>query len=144
MLLNERKRVAFCSYPSVPKGTKAVIKVEPAPVANGHAAGPLRHGSGWDAHLERRAGQRADLRVRVPHDVPVGLWRLTVATSYGDRASEVLVHRSKDPLYILFNPFNECEYFNLLSQASSNSLTGISPQSTLCTCPNHRPRTSTC
>ena len=99
----------------MPKGTKAVIKVDPAPVAsNGHAAGPLRHGNGWDAHLERRSGQRADLRVRVPHDVPVGLWRLTVATSYGDRASEVLVHRSRDPLYILFNPFNECEYFDEL------------------------------
>ena len=78
------------------------------PASNGHAAsGP--HRSDWDAHLERRSGQRADLKVRVPHDVPVGLWRLTVATSYGERDSETMVYRSKDPLYILFNPFNECE-----------------------------------
>ena len=98
----------------MPKGTKAVIRVGHTPASNGHAAGPHRAGGtggggGWDAHLERRSGQRADLKVRVPHDVPVGLWRLTVATSYGDRDSETMVYRSKDPLYILFNPFNECE-----------------------------------
>ena len=93
----------------MPKGTKAVIKVGHAPASNGHAAGPHRSGGGWDAHLERRSGQRVHLKVRVPHNVPVGLWRLTVATSYGDRDSETMVYRSKDPLYILFNPFNECE-----------------------------------
>ena len=94
----------------MPKGTKAVIRVghsAPATTTNGHA-GPGR-APGWDAHLERRSGQRTDLKVRVPHDVPVGLWRLTVATSYGERDSETMVYRSKDPLYILFNPFNECE-----------------------------------
>lgn len=87
----------------MPKGTKAVVRVSstnPSGLTNG-----TNNANDWSAYLERRSGQRAELRVKIPWDAPVGLWRLTVATSYEDK--DTLVHKSQDPLYILFNPFHE-------------------------------------
>ena len=70
--------------------------------------------SDWEALFDRRAGHRVELLVRIPPHVPVGLWRLSVVTWYGEKSLSgqngqnlSQIYHSEDPFYILFNPFNE-------------------------------------
>ena len=66
-------------------------------------------------------GNRVELLVRIPPNCPVGLWKLSVITWFGEKSlgqsgAMSQVHHSEDPFYILFNPFVECKYdFGLLS-----------------------------
>lgn len=60
----------------------------------------------WSVLFDRKSGQRVDAVVKIPVDLPVGLWRLSVTTWYGDRMFEQKVFHSPDPFYVLFNPFH--------------------------------------
>ena len=55
--------------------------------------------------------------IRIPGNVPVGSWSVTVATWYGEKSMnesrydlETFHATASDPLYVLFNPFNESKY----------------------------------
>ena len=51
--------------------------------------------------------------IRIPGNVPVGQWSVTVATWYGEKSMNESRHdmetfhaTSTDPFYVLFNPFS--------------------------------------
>ena len=59
--------------------------------------------------------------VRIPGNVPVGQWSVSVATWYGDKSMNESRHdmetfhaTSTDPFYVLFNPFSESMLFYLV------------------------------
>ena len=52
--------------------------------------------------------------IRIPGNVPVGQWSVTVATWYGEKSMnesrydmETFHATASDPFYVLFNPFSE-------------------------------------
>ena len=56
----------------------------------------------------------SEMLVRIPGNVPVGQWSVTVATWYGEKSMNESRHdmetfhaTSNDPFYVLFNPFSE-------------------------------------
>ena len=58
----------------------------------------------------------SEMLVRIPGNVPVGQWSVTVATWYGEKSMNESRHdmetfhaTSNDPFYVLFNPFSECK-----------------------------------
>ena len=57
-----------------------------------------------------------EMLIRIPGNVPVGSWSVTVATWYGEKSMneskydmEMFNATASDPFYVLFNPFNESE-----------------------------------
>ncbi len=56
---------------------------------------------------------RFELKVGIPVNAPVGLWRISIETWYADKWSEKKRFKSKDPVYILFNPFDESDPVHL-------------------------------
>ena len=57
--------------------------------------------------------------IRIPGNVPVGQWSVTVATWYGEKSMNESRHdmetfhaTSTDPFYVLFNPFSESMFIN--------------------------------
>jgi hypothetical protein len=66
----------------------------------------------WEALFDRRVGHRVELLIRIPPNVGVGLWKLSVLTWFGEKpfgqnGGMSQIHHSDDPFYILFNPFVE-------------------------------------
>eukprot|EP00095_Tigriopus_kingsejongensis_P002392 maker-scaffold714_size108203-snap-gene-0.20 protein:Tk02392 transcript:maker-scaffold714_size108203-snap-gene-0.20-mRNA-1 annotation:"hemocyte protein-glutamine gamma-glutamyltransferase" len=95
----------FGNYPSVPKGTKAMFEL-----AHSH-----RHAkeSDWRANYVRKSGQRLDVSIACPMNIPVGLWRVRIETWYGERVREKQIYANEDQIYILFNPFHPDDVVSL-------------------------------
>ena len=56
----------------------------------------------------------SEMLIRIPGNVPVGQWSVTVATWYGEKSMNESRHdmetfhaTASDPFYVLFNPFSE-------------------------------------
>ena len=97
------------------KGTKALVELtHDAPgstASNGYGStaansSPEKRGQ-WSVTFAKKSGHRLEVKVTSPVTLPVGLWRLRTVTWYGERFGDKSNYASPDPLYILFNPFNQ-------------------------------------
>lgn len=105
-------------FPSTVKGTKGIAKVEPMPTNVREL--PSKNLKDWSAYVDnnRRFNHgskqgRFELKIGIPVNAPVGLWRISIETWYADKWSEKKRFKSKDPVYILFNPFDESDPVHL-------------------------------
>jgi hypothetical protein len=91
----------FGTNPSVVKGTKAVTEML--------QKRDFSLGGSWETLFDRRLGHRVEVMVRVPVNIPVGLWRLSVDTwqEGPTRLTHQRTFRTEEQFYILFNPFQE-------------------------------------
>ena len=63
----------------------------------------------------------SEMLIRIPGNVPVGQWSVTVATWYGEKSMNESRHdmetfhaTANDPFYVLFNPFSESKLFMIV------------------------------
>lgn len=85
--------------PSVTKGTKVVLKVDPSR----HEFNALHT---WDCLFFKQSGLTSMVQIQISSSAPVGKWKCELQ-SYSKYTSRYKSHTLETPIYILFNPFSQ-------------------------------------
>ena len=85
--------------PSVTKGTKVVLKVDPSR----HEFNALHT---WDCLFFKQSGLTSMVQIQISSSAPVGKWKCEMQ-SYSKYTSRYKSYTLETPIYILFNPFSQ-------------------------------------
>ena len=86
--------------PSVTKGTKVVLKVDPSR----HEFNALHT---WDCLFFKQSGLTSMVQIQISSSAPVGKWKLELQSYSHKDTSRYKSHHMETPIYILFNPFSQ-------------------------------------